>query len=207
MKAYKGFKKDMTCRGFQFKEGKTYEENRAELCETGFHACEDPLDCLQYYEPANSIYREVELEDVSPEKKEDSKRVGKKIRIGAELDVAGLVKGHFDYVMERTTEAIEKGDAEAATAGYAGAATAGECGAATSRGASASGENGISVARGNDVKVKGGLGAVLIVVEEQDQSYDIAAWKSAVVDGETIKADTWYQLKDGDFKEVKEETK
>lgn len=39
MKAVKGFNKDMTCRGFQYKEGETYEEERAECCETGFHAC------------------------------------------------------------------------------------------------------------------------------------------------------------------------
>lgn len=116
-------------------------------------------------------------------------RVGKKIQIGAEIDIAGIIKGHFDYVKERTTIAIEKGDAEAATAG--------EYGAATSRGSSASGENGLSVARGNEVKVKGGLGAILVIAEEKNDSYDIVAW------GEKIKADTWYQLDEiGEFVEA-----
>lgn len=51
MKAYKGFNKDMTCRGFQYEEGKTYETDKAELCKEGFHACENPLDCFNYYAP------------------------------------------------------------------------------------------------------------------------------------------------------------
>ena len=48
MKAYKGFNTDMTCRGFKFEEGKTYEEPEAKLCKSGFHACENPLDCFNY---------------------------------------------------------------------------------------------------------------------------------------------------------------
>ena len=91
----------------------------------------------------------------------------------------------------------------AATAGNCGAATAGNCGAATSRGSSAVGKNGLAVARGNGVMVKGGLGAVLVIAEENDNSYDIKAWKAVVVDGENIKADTWYKLVDGELKEVK----
>ena len=204
MKAFKGFNKDMTCRGFQYEEGKTYEEDQARLCDSGFHACEDPLGCLSYYPPAQSVYREVELDDVSDEIGDDSKRVGKKIQIGAEIDIAGISKGHFDYVKERTTIAIEKGDAEAATAGNCGAATAGEYGAATSRGSSASGENGLSVARGNGVKVKGGLGAILVIAEEEDYNHNIVAWKAVEVDGEKIKADTWYRLEGGELEEIKE---
>lgn len=75
MKAYKGFNKDMTCRGFQFEEGKTYEEKEAKLCETGFHACENPLDCYNYYAPGGSVYHEVELDDVSDERNNDDTKV------------------------------------------------------------------------------------------------------------------------------------
>ena len=46
MKAYKGFNRDMTCRDFQYEEGKEYHEATANLCNAGFHACERPLDCL-----------------------------------------------------------------------------------------------------------------------------------------------------------------
>ena len=90
IKAYKGFSKGMTCRGFQFEEGKEYELPEgveAKLCESGFHACEDPNDCFGYYEPGKSVFREVEL-DATDDKAEDSKRVGRRIRIGAALDVA-----------------------------------------------------------------------------------------------------------------------
>ena len=71
VKAYKGFDKDMKCRGFQYEEGKTYETDEAELCKSGFHACESPLDCFRYYEPAKSVYHEVEL-DATEETGDDS---------------------------------------------------------------------------------------------------------------------------------------
>lgn len=78
MKAFKGFKQDMTCRGFQFEEGKTYEESKADLCNSGFHACEYPLDVFGYYPPADSVYHEVELDGVCDKRESDSKVCGKK---------------------------------------------------------------------------------------------------------------------------------
>lgn len=52
MKAYKGFNRDMTCKGYKFADGETYEhEGDVKLCKSGFHACQDPMDCLQYYDP------------------------------------------------------------------------------------------------------------------------------------------------------------
>ncbi|MDE6397789.1 MAG: hypothetical protein K2L51_00550, partial [Clostridiales bacterium] len=100
--------------------------------------------------------------------------------------------------------AATAGNRGAATAGEYGAATAGNRGAATSRGSSIVGKQGIACARGNGVKVKGGLGAVLVLVEENQHNYNIAAWKAFVVDGDTYKADTFYQLVDGEITEVKE---
>ena len=72
MKAYKGFNKDMTCRGFQYEIGKAYETDAADLCSIGFHACENPLDCFGYYAPAASRYCEVEIEDNGQRSPEDS---------------------------------------------------------------------------------------------------------------------------------------
>lgn len=209
LKCYKGFNRDMTCRGMQFEEGKEYELPEgveAKLCESGFHACEDPNDCFGYYEPGKSIFREVEL-DATDEKGDDSKRVGRRIRIGAALDVAKIVKAHFEYVNERCTPADGRvgGDKEAVSVGDKASASAGFRGSAVSRGRSASGENGLSVARGNGVRVRGGLGAVLVIAEEAEDDYTIEAWKAAVVDGETIKADTWYKLENGEFVECGEE--
>ena len=146
-KYYKGFNADMTCRGFQFEEGKTYEEAEAKLCEKGFHACENPLDCFSYYEPGKSVYHEVELEDVSPEKKDDDSKVcAKKIKVGARLTVAGIVKAHFDYVTERCekVEGSVAGDREAVAVGEKKACSAGARGSASAGayGSSSAGENG-----------------------------------------------------------------
>lgn len=93
MKAYKGFDRNMRCRGFQFEEGKTYEEDKAELRKTGFHACTNPLDVLRYYSPEDGCeYHEVELEDVSEDRNSnDSKVCGKRIRIGAKLGIKELI--------------------------------------------------------------------------------------------------------------------
>ena len=60
--AYKGFNRDLTCRGFQYAEGETYQTDRAELCATGFHACPMPLDTLRYYPPGTSVYHAVEVD-------------------------------------------------------------------------------------------------------------------------------------------------
>ena len=68
LKAVKGFNKDMTCRGYQYTEGKTHEFPRAKCCEEGGHACEHPLDCFSYYSPNESVYHEVELDGTSIKK-------------------------------------------------------------------------------------------------------------------------------------------
>ena len=100
--------------------------------------------------------------------------------------------------------AATAGEYGAATAGEYGAATAGDRGAATSKGKSSTGDYGLSVARGNNVKVKGGLNAVLVIVEENNWGCEIKDWKAVVVDGEKVKADTWYKLENGELVEVKE---
>ena len=131
MKAYKGFNKDMTCRGFQFEEGKEYHTESAELCQSGFHACENPLDCFGYYAPGQSVYREVELDEVSEQRGDDTKVCGKTIKIGAKLDVAKICSLHFEYVKAHTTHEVKAGDNEQASAGYRGSASAGNYGSAS----------------------------------------------------------------------------
>ena len=203
MKAYKGFSKDMTCMGFQFEEGKTYEEEKAKLCECGFHACEDPQDCYSYYAPCDSVYHEVELDDNGERNMSDSKVVGKKIKIGARLSVAEICKLHFNYVKERTT--TEYTDPKLAAAGYRGSAAAGESGSAISKGKASVGKDGIAAVRGNNCRVRGDIGSVILVAEEEKYSYKLQTYKVAVVDGKTIKANTWYTLKNGEFVEVKDD--
>ena len=258
IKAYKGFNRDMTCHGFQFREGETHElpeGQEAKLCQSGFHACENPVDCLRYYGAGTSVYREVELDATDERHEDDSKRVGSKIKIGAVLDVAKICKLAFEYVKKRCTNsnnaesgaygaasagyreaasagesgaasagsygaasagyrgaasagcrgAASAGEYGAASAGEYGAASAGEYGAAVSRGSVSVDKDGIACARGNNVKARGGQGAVLVLCEEKSESYGIRAWRAAVVDGEVIKPDTWYQLNDdGEFVECQE---
>ena len=104
IKAYKGFDKNMQCRGFQFAEGETYHEETAKLCESGFHACEMPLDVLAYYAPGDgSIYREVTLDEVTDELSNDSKRCAKTITIGKELGIGGLIEAQIKFVKENSS--------------------------------------------------------------------------------------------------------
>ena len=100
--------------------------------------------------------------------------------------------------------AATAGEYGAATAGKYGAATAGWSGAATSRGCVSVGKNGCGLVRGENVKIKGGMGAILVIAVENDVDYDIKEWKAFVVDGETVKPNTWYTLKDGRPVEVGE---
>ena len=92
--AYKGFNVDMTCRDFQYKEGETYEiEGEPILCERGFHACLNPMDCFGYYcgqIGKDIVFHEVYLEGVSDEKSYDSKVVARKITIGREISLSEM---------------------------------------------------------------------------------------------------------------------
>ena len=197
MKLYKGFDKDLKCRGFQYEIGKEYKEEKADLCNKGFHACENPLDTFGYYAPGDgSRYCVVELDEVSDQKDgSDTKRCGKVIKIGAELDVAGICKAHFEYVTARCNPAKSNaaGDMEAASAGSWGSASAGSWGSASA------GENGIACCRGG--KVKGGKGCAICCAELDDNGNNIGI-VAAIVDGQNIKEDTWYTAKGGKFIEV-----
>ena len=247
MKAYKGFNADMTCSGFQYKEGETYHEDIADLCHKGFHACERPLDVLAYYSPNSSVFHEVELDDVSEQREEDSKVCAKFIKIGAKVDIATLVKATVDYTVSKCDPAKSQhakkdggaasatgvrgaasatgvrgaasatGDSGAASAtgwsgaasatGWSGAASAtGERGAASATGwsgaASAGHKTAIAVAWGPSGRAKGVLGAHIVCAEWRNGKLVDA--KMAVVDGDKIKADTYYMLKNGEFAEVKQ---
>lgn len=228
MKAYKGFNKDLTCRGFQYEEGKTYEEKEAELCKSGFHACENPIDCLAYYDPANSEYHEVELDDVSPEREGDSKVVAKKITIGAKIDLFNVAQVGVEYIKSKVdftsnknnntgdysaatnignySAATNTGNCSAATntGHYSAATNTGDCSAATNTGdystAEVSGKESIAIAAGRNSKACGALGDWLVITE-RDDDWHILGVQAVKVDGEKIKADTWYKLENGKITE------
>ena len=142
IKAYKGFNEKLQCQPdkskepFQYEVGKEYETDDAKLCDSGFHACEFPLDVFGYYPPADSRYCEVEL-DATDEKEEDSKRTGKRVKIGAEIGLDGIIKAGVKFILEKA-ESCERntGDWSAATnTGNQSAATnTGDWSAATNTG-------------------------------------------------------------------------
>ena len=213
---YKGFDENMQCRGFQYAEGETYvHEGRVNVCRSGFHACESPLDTLSYYPPSNSVYRQVQLEGVKKSEGGDSKVAGRKIKIGAKLSLMDLAKLHVDFVMEN----VKPGDRSAATnTGHHSAATnTGDQSAATNTGyrsaatntgnysaATVSGKDSIAVVTGYASKARGARGCWIVLTERDPHSYTIKEVRAVCVDGETVKAGVFYMLRDGELVEVGE---
>ena len=211
MKVYKATDKDMKCRGFQYELGKTAEvKGDIELCENGLHACEMPLDVLCYYAPGDgSRYFEAELEDVSDEKRsDDTKRVGKKLTLSAEIGIPGLVKAQVEYVKAQCDfdNAINKADAENKNhaTGVRGAASAtGDSGAASATGnrgaASSTGKYCVAMTTGFFGCVMGDIGNAIVCVERRDNG-EIASILAGIVDGETLKPGVWYTVKNGEWR-------
>ena len=225
IKSYKGFNKDMTCRGFQYEEGKEYEEETADACHSGFHACEHPLDCLGYYSPNESVYHEVEQSGEFDRGEDDSKVASTKIKVGVRLDVAGLVKAAIDFTMSRVKKEARSDEdkgASSATGDYGASSATGNCGASSATGykgaSSANDPESIAVAWGYKGKAMGVLGSHIVLAEwkyigsKEDDRYDKAeqeAWefvgaKMFRVDGEKVKPNTWYRLENGELLEVEE---
>ena len=137
MIVYKGTDKDMKCRGFQFELGKEYEETEAVLCEKGFHGCEYPLDVFAHYAPADSRFFVADLDGVTDEEEGDSKRAGTKIKLRAEIGIAGIVKAAVEYIKEKAESSKNQtGDYSAATTtgNWSAATNTGYCSAAANTG-------------------------------------------------------------------------
>lgn len=219
MRAFKGFNKDLTCRGYQYEEGKEFHTERAECCDTGFHACEYPLDCFGYYDPAHSVFHEVELSGEMDKSRDNTKVCATDIKIGARLSIAGLVKMAIDFTMSKVNK--EAGSDE--RHGFASAT--GNCGASSATGykgaSSVSDPTGVAVAWGHEARAKGCKGAHLILSDwkyvgarysdgDYMDPYDKESWeltgaKMVVVDGEKIKEDTYYRCIEGEIVEVTED--
>jgi hypothetical protein len=128
LKGYKAFKKDMTCRGFQFKEGQTYETDKAVICDSGFHFCENPLDTLNYYSLCESEFAEVEALGETQTHDSDSKVCTTKIKIGAKLGLSGFVKASVDFLLEKYKKEGGKNNRILAASGcYSQLAASGDC--------------------------------------------------------------------------------
>ena len=219
MRAFKGFNKDLTCRGYQYEEGKEFHTERAECCDTGFHACEYPLDCFGYYDPAHSVFHEVELSGEMDKSGDNTKVCATDIKIGARLSIAGLVRMAIDFTMSKVNK--EAGSDE--RHGFASAT--GNCGASSATGykgaSSVSDPTGVAVAWGHEARAKGCKGSHLILSDwkyvgarysdgDYMDPYDKESWeltgaKMVVVDGENIKEDTYYRCIEGEIVEVTED--
>ena len=150
----------MTCKGFQYEEGREYtHDGPVKACESGFHSCEDPIDCFRYYAPAKSVFHEVEQSGEISKGRYDSKIASSIIKVGGRIDVLGIAKAHFEYVKAHTN--FENTDPKQATAGYMGAATAGEGGSATAGkyGAAQAGDYGAATAGEGGSATAGKYGA------------------------------------------------
>lgn len=215
---FKGYDKNLQCRGFQYELGKTYEhEGKAVTCESGFHFCEYPLDVFGYYPPADSRYTEVVGEGCADNRgRDDTKVCASKLTIGAEIGIPGIVKASIEYIkshIDSDKEEKQEGNQSAATntGNWSAATNTGDWSAATNTGnrsaASVSGKESVAMAIGYDSKAKGALGCWIVLGErKRDDKYnwhlvDVQCFK---VDGEKIKADTFYKLKDGQTIEAEE---
>ena len=211
VRAYKGFNPDMTCRGFQYAEGETYETDRAELCESGFHACPLPLDTLRYYRLASSVFHEVE---VAADAEFDGNKVASRtIKIGSRISLADMISVHIDLLWQRIGPKREKALEEAASGYMSTAATSGDRSTAATSGdrstaataghgstAIAEGEHSIALAGGAISRARGAA-TCWLVLTERDPAGTILGMRAVAVgsetDGITIAPDTYYTLRDG----------
>ena len=249
IKGYKGFDKDLKCRGFQYETGKEYSMDKAVACKTGFHYCENPMDVLGFYAPCDDTgtpNRFCEVEGSGDfDKSESDKLCCTHLKVKAEIGLNGLIKAGVQFILNRVkwndNKATNTGYCSAATntgyysaatnTGYRSAATntgnrsaatntgnrsaatnTGDCSAATNTGdcsaASVEGKESVAIVTGRDSKAKGALGCWIVLTERSNwngETYPIKEVKAFKVDGETIKADTWYKLVEGEPVEVKED--
>ena len=231
--AYKGFDKNLCCRGFQFKVGEEYEQQgEIKCCENGFHACTNPFDVLDYYDvDGKNRFCQVEQYGIIDNNKEDKKQASSKIKIKAEIGMAGLFKAGVEWIKEKTNpipiinETKDKNDnpsgnsakigssGDSAKIGSSGdSAKIGSSGNSAQIGSSgyyaqidSTGEDSVICCAGENSMAKAKKGSWITLSEwkysEEKKHYIPVCVKTEFVDGERIKEDTWYKLVNGNFEE------
>ena len=190
--SFKGFNDKWECRGFKFKPGETFHhDGQVKACESGFHACEYPLDVFNYYPPAGSRFAVVkQYGDLSRHDgghDGDTKVSSKSISIMAEINIAVLVKAAIEYTTSRCKPVDHVSPASAT--GYQGAA-------------SATGESSVAAATGWNGRAQGAEGCAIVLVHRDDYGKIIHIRASKVGDN-GIKPGVWYKLSsDGHFVEI-----
>ena len=231
MKGYKGFNPDLICKDKQYQENTVFEEPEAKICEKGMHFCENPFDVLDYYDLIRSDgtpneFAEVEALD-EPKTDDKKKFCSRKLKIGVKLGLSGFVKACVDFVLEKTiaempSENVDSGNSAriGSSGNYARIGSSGDSARIGSSGNSAqigssgnyaqincTGSDSVICCAGHGSVVKAPIGCWITLAEWK---YDGAKQrcvpvcvKTEYVDGEKIKADTPYTLKNGEFVEVK----
>ena len=129
IRGFKGFDKDLKCRGFQYEIGKDYEhEGEVKCCERGFHFCENPFDVFRYYSPCDSRYCEVECDGNADKANDDSKVATSHIHISSEIGLNGLIKAGVKFILDKVNYKDTKStntvyQSAATKTGYRSAAT------------------------------------------------------------------------------------
>ena len=205
---YKAFNPGMICRGKQYEENAVFEEPEAKICNTGMHYCKNPFDVLEHYGFVNDnaeINEFAEVEALADEKTDDGRKFcTTKLKIGAKLSIHNFVNAFVEFTLKRTngeSTATNTGDRSAATnTGNRSAATnTGNWSAATN-----TGKDGVAVSWGRRGKARGEKGCYLVLAE-YDDSNNLVCAKMEKVDGERIKENTFYTLKNGEFAVAEEQ--
>ena len=224
IKSYKAFDKDMKCRDFQYEVGKEYEmDGHIECCERGFHACESPLEVFDHYDILNSRFAEVEQSGTIDREEGSTKVCSSRIKIKAELKLADIINIGVEWLKDITSPSNVKADGalndngdrkeQIGSSGYS--AKIGSSGDSAQIGSSgdyaqidSTGEDSVIMCAGNNSKAKAKIGSWITLAEwkwsNEKNRYVPVCVKTEYVDGEKIKADTWYKLENGKFVEVNE---
>lgn len=200
--AYKGFDKNLKCRDFQYEVGKEYEmDGDIKCCERGFHACESPLEVFDHYDMLNSRFAEVEQSGEIDKEEDTTKVCSSKIKIKAELNLADIVKLGVEWIKDVTSPSKLKKETDLNDNGN-NSAKIGSSGDYAQIGST--GNHSVVMAAGNNSIAKAKIGIWITLAEWDciDGVWIPICVKTEKVDGEHIKADTFYELIDGEFKEV-----
>ena len=195
MKGYKAFNKGLICRGKQYAENTVFEEEKAEICHSGMHFCKEPLEVLNYYplvDEDGNISEFAEVESLDETLTDDNQKYcTKKLKIGAKISFAQLVQASVNIEKETREKTTSKNSAKIGSSGdYAQIGS--------------TGKNAVVMCAGNGSKAKAKVGSWITLAEWKSIKgvYTPICVKTEQVDGERIKEDTFYMLKNGEFVEV-----
>lgn len=219
--AYKGFKQDLTCRGYQFEIGGTYKhEGEVEACASGFHSCEYPLDVFGYYAPGESRFAIVKASGQLSRHGDDSKIASATLVVEAEISMPTMISRALDWIMSKVDKSVEQtvvGGTASNTGDYSAASNTGNHSAASNTGyqsaasntgnqsaAEVSGKESVAASLGTEGRARASAGSAIVLCHRDDEGRLIHIRASKV--GENgVKPDTWYQLSaEGEFVEFDE---